>query len=194
MSYLPDPFVSHWRFPFKKLPSSGRSWTPGSGGDYGRWFGAKRGSDRNHAGCDLLMPFGDAVYAIADGTVISYGQFTGPPLDKIYAVTYSLVVDHDTYIVRYGEIGEGLKWKKGAKVKAGEKIATVGRVSMDVSKQPMLHFEMFWGDAGGDLTNKTNKGDTAHYWYVPKRSYQRRADLIAPCPYLLQMADQSGLK
>jgi murein DD-endopeptidase MepM/ murein hydrolase activator NlpD len=190
MSYVLDPFIEHWRFPFKKLPASGRSWTPGSGA---RWFGASRGSDRSHAGCDILKPFGEPVLAIADGTVVSYGQFTGPPLDNTYAVTFSLVIDHDTYIVRYGEIADGVKWKKGDKVKAGEQIASVGRVSKDVKKTPMLHFEIFWGDGAGPLSDKKNVGASANYSYVPKRNYQRRHDLLDPTNFLLQMADQSGL-
>jgi hypothetical protein len=62
-----------------------------------------------------------------------------------------------------------------------------------VGEHQMLHFEMYYGTAEGNLSNKKNRGESANYLYVPKRNYQRRSDLLDPEPYLDRMADRSGL-
>lgn len=145
-------------FPFAFVPP--QSWT-----EPPRSFGARRdGGARKHAGCDLYAPVGTPVFAVADGTVQRFSEF--------YLGTYALVVDHGSFIVRYGEImkdiAEGLA--VGSKVKKGQKIGFVGRLeSLGVS---MVHFEMYDGTGSGLLTDRS------------RLPFMRRADLIDPTSHL----------
>jgi murein DD-endopeptidase MepM/ murein hydrolase activator NlpD len=77
-------------FPLSFIPS--QSYKEGM-----RRFGARRdGGKRKHAGCDLYAPVGTPVRAVAKGIVIQFNYF--------YLGTYYLTIDHDDFIVRYGEI------------------------------------------------------------------------------------------
>lgn len=184
MPTTPDPFEGDWTFPFAKLPSTGRSWNWS-----GLRLGAKRKGGRAHAGCDILKPVGTPVLAIGDGTVKKYYQFTGEPVSDVGLVTYAVEVEHEGYVVRYGEIAKGsLTVSPGKTILKGQKLAEVGKVGSD----PMLHFEMYFGTRIGNLSDKSNGADGV-YDMVPKRNYKRRADLLDPGPYLDRMADRSGL-
>lgn len=144
-------------FPLHKIPSA--SWKEG-----GRQFGSNRANGRKHAGCDLLVPVGTPVRAVVSGIIVAHQPF--------YDQTWYLVVDHDTFTVRYGEIQKLLPagLKVGRTVSAGQIIAHVGLlVSL---RKSMLHFEMYAGTKTGPLTVKKNK------------PYQRRADLVDPTSYL----------
>jgi murein DD-endopeptidase MepM/ murein hydrolase activator NlpD len=144
-------------FPLHKLPAA--SWKDG-----GRQFGSGRSNGRKHAGCDLLAPVGTPVRAVAPGIVVAHQPF--------YDETWYLVVDHDTFTVRYGEIKKQLPpgVRVGQPVMTGQIIAQVGLlVSL---RKSMLHFEMYAGTKTGRLTVRENK------------PYQRRADLIDPTPFL----------
>lgn len=129
-----------------------------------RSFGAPRdGGRRKHAGCDLYAPVGTPIFAVADGTVTQFREF--------YLGTFALVVDHGDLIVRYGEVQKGLAKgvKVGGKVKKGQRIASVGKLTgLDIS---MIHFEMFTGKGRGELTQ-------------PRGKFRRRSDLMNPTEQL----------
>jgi murein DD-endopeptidase MepM/ murein hydrolase activator NlpD len=185
MSTTPNPFEGDWTFPFATLPSTGRSWNWS-----GRRLGAKRKNGRRHAGCDIFKPERTDVLAIGPGTVVSrVYQFTGQPVSDTGLVTFAIEIEHEGFIVRYGEIGHGTATvRKGDTVVGGQVIAKVGKVGSN----PMLHFELYFGTRVGDLTDRSNRADGV-YDFVPKRNYQRRQDLLDPGPYLDRMADRSGL-
>ena len=128
----------------------------------GREFGAARSYGRKHAANDLLMARGQPVFAVTDGEILDYYFF--------YEGTYAIVVDHGSYVVRYGEVGSmSSNLKKGSKVKAGQQIGTVGQLYSGAS---MLHFEKYSGKYTGNLTVRKNK------------PYQRRWDLLRPTEFL----------
>jgi len=132
-----------------------------------RSFGARRDNGtRKHAGCDLYAPVDTPILAVADGLILSAGLF--------YNGTWSVVVDHDDFVVRYGEVQASLPAgvAPGQRVTRGQIIAKVGRMQHIVHS--MLHFEMFSGDVDGNLTDRSRK------------PYMRRSDLLDPTPYLDQ--------
>jgi murein DD-endopeptidase MepM/ murein hydrolase activator NlpD len=135
----------------------------------GRAFGSERsGGRRLHAACDLIAPKGTPIRAIEDGVVIE-----GPK--PFYSGTYSLVVRHQSGVVRYGEIDSSVpdEVRPGAAVKAGQVIAKVGQLE---SGSSMLHFELYAGTMTGPLTVRANPG------------YQRRKDLLDPTDLLDRLA------
>ena len=136
----------------------------------GRYFGAPRttstGGHRSHAGCDLIVPKGTPIVAVADGEVIRNPYY-------FYSGTYALEVRHTGgFVVRYGEISTAAQGvSAGGSVTRGQVIAFVGKLE---SGSSMLHFEMYAGTASGALTVRGNP------------PYQRRSDLLDPTPYLDQ--------
>jgi len=130
-----------------------------------RHFGAPRdGGRRKHAGCDLYAPVGTPVFAVADGTVLQFGLF--------YLGTYALVVDHDDFVVRYGEIQKGIAedLPTGARVVQGQRIGRVGKLTgLAIS---MVHFEMYAGTGNGPLTDRN------------RPPFMRRSDLMDPASHL----------
>ncbi|MCY4444520.1 MAG: M23 family metallopeptidase [Proteobacteria bacterium] len=129
----------------------------------GREFGASRDWGRRfHAGVDLVQHAGQAVYAITDGKIVDFHYF--------YDGTYAVVVDHEDYVIRYGEIShmhESLRI--GQKVKAGQKIAFIGYLHR--SGSAMLHLEKYSGKLSGPLTQ----------YYTP---FLRRKDLVNPTQFI----------
>lgn len=158
---------SKFYFPLDRIPS--RSWKTGMGS-----FGSRRGGgSRAHAACDLYAPSGTIIYAIADGTVIE------EPYD-FYAGTFALEIDHGTFIARYGEIQQSTFVRKGARVRAGQRIARVGHLIGISVPEDMLHLELY---------NKTASGALTRYGVESKKTargvpYMRRKDLIDPTPKL----------
>src|SRR5215204_388974 len=102
------------RFPLSFVPNE--TWRNGK-----RSYGASRGK-RLHAGCDLYAPIGTPVHAVADDTVKEFGLF--------YLGTYALVVDHGSFVVRYGGIRDDIAKNLGvgAKVKEGQMIGRVSKL------------------------------------------------------------------
>jgi murein DD-endopeptidase MepM/ murein hydrolase activator NlpD len=149
-------------FPLPFIPK--QSWKDGD-----REFGSERDAGRRlHAGCDLYAPVGTPIYSVADGKIIEFGDF--------YRGTRCIVIDHDDFIVRYGEIQDLLPQgiKVGSLVKANTEIGKVACLKgVDIS---MLHFEMYKGFSSGPLTNKRNP------------PYQRRPDLMDPTGFLERCA------
>ncbi|MEZ5428512.1 MAG: M23 family metallopeptidase [Pyrinomonadaceae bacterium] len=153
-------------FPLTKIPKWG--YHKGSGK---RWFGATRDGGRTHAACDLIASPGKPVLAVDTGTYLYRESF--------YLGTDALVVQHNGFLVRYGEVSKDKKvkgLKRGDTVHPGQVIGYVGGLKM-------LHFEMYKGTEIGPLTQRKNKT----FYNVPGANYQRRADLMDPTPYLNQL-------
>lgn len=108
-------------------------WTPGGGCS----FGGPRDGGRKHAGCDVINDIGVPLYAMADGEVVlvmsGFCQGTSAVFVKF---------PKQNVIINYGEVDPPtIKVKAGDKVKQGQQIAQVGRLSNKGSH--MLHFEMY---------------------------------------------------
>ena len=129
----------------------------------GRQFGASRNNGRSHAGIDLLVPNGTAIYAMQDCTIkeINTGFYDG---------TNAIIVKNadDTWYL-YGECQQCVT--AGTTVTQGTAIGTVKQHSGG----SMLHFEAYNGDYDSHVLS--NNGD---YMYVESKTYKRRADLVDP--------------
>jgi murein DD-endopeptidase MepM/ murein hydrolase activator NlpD len=131
----------------------------------GRAFGAHRTPTRKHAGCDLIVPKGTPIFAMADGVVAEWDR------NKVfYRGTYAIAVQHLGYVARYCEIMDVVPGiGRGTIVKAGQPIAFVGKMFRD----SMLHLEIYGGPYGkGRLSVPENK------------PFNRREDLQNPTPLL----------
>ncbi len=162
---VPDPGTPGGRqffFPLAHVPDV--NWT-----DSPRSFGANRSNNRAHAACDLYAPLGTTIYAITDGTVIR-----GPY--SFYAQTFAIEVDHGDFIARYGEVQETAFVREGDHVKAGQRIAKVGRLVGISVPSPMLHLELYDKSAHGKLTVGVHDSARA----ASGRPFLRRRDIINP--------------
>src|SRR5271154_7502445 len=132
-------------FPLAFMPAN--SWRPGS--EHNTHFGAPRGNGLPpHGACDLFAPAHTPIYAVEDGYIIRgpYEFMESQDRDQAGNITcrkmvYAIDVKHDDFIVRYGEVEQGLPKGLAAEssVSKGQMIAYVA----DQCDQPMLHFEMF---------------------------------------------------
>ena len=155
--------VSQWLFPFPTVPAE--SWE-----ERLRAFASPRaGGARLHAGCDLYFPKGTPIHAIADG-VVTRGPY------PFYCETFALEIDHGTFVARYGEIQSKTEVIAGARVKAGQKIASVGHLVGIQVPSDMLHFELYDKSLSGPLTVASDSGSAMKNG-VP---FMRRKDLIDP--------------
>jgi hypothetical protein len=130
-------------------------------------------------------------------------KFTGSKSGQ--RITDAIWVDHGTFVIRYGETEPGSavdykgkripKWRLGtrdspiAEVRKGQMLGRVG----DVGNDRMLHFEIFYGDATGSLSDSDN---TTYPYLDPKYAplkFKRRWDLLDPTEFLDLMATNSGL-
>ncbi|WP_020673853.1 peptidoglycan DD-metalloendopeptidase family protein [Amycolatopsis nigrescens] len=102
-------------------------------GEFTSGFGARWGT--NHYGIDIAAPQGTPIRAVADATVIEAGPATG------FGLWMRLRHDDGTVTV-YGHM-HTITRPEGARVSAGEQIATVGQRGQ--STGPHLHFEV-WPD------------------------------------------------
>jgi murein DD-endopeptidase MepM/ murein hydrolase activator NlpD len=94
--------------------------------------------------------------------VIDYYEF--------YCGTYAIVVDHGSFIVRYGEVAS---MARGVAIKSRvEKGQVIGKMGVLCGGSAMLHFEKYKGTLKGNLTVREN---------LP---FQRRADLEDPTSFL----------
>ncbi len=143
-------------FPLGRVPPA--SWTTG-----GRYFGAPRRNGRLHAGCDLLGPTGDPIYAISEGTLVRGPyQFTNPKMGL--PVTDAVEIRHGDLLIRYGEIQPG-SYVGGRNVTGGQRIASIGALRM-------LHLEIY--TRGNDTSGLSSSAN----------AYRRRSDVTNPDPYL----------
>lgn len=69
----------------------------GSGPNSGRCIGYRRSSGaRHHSGIDIYCKYKDVIVACEDGTIVNFYYF--------YNGTYSLIVDHGSFVIHYGEV------------------------------------------------------------------------------------------
>ena len=96
---------------------------------------------RVHLGIDVLAPEGEPVCAVADGTVAQIWEDV--------RMGQCIAIQHagdavSVYKNVSAELPEGII--EGAKVKAGQQIATVGATAMvEIADEPHLHFEVSVG-------------------------------------------------
>jgi murein DD-endopeptidase MepM/ murein hydrolase activator NlpD len=147
--------ADNFRFPIKYIPESRYT-------DEGRGFGAKRSNGRLHAANDLLGKGGNEILAVGDGVIKDYYEF--------YCGSFAIVVDHGSFLVRYGEVSMMAKdLKVGGHVKKGQ---VIGKMGVLCGLSSMLHFEKYKGTAKGELTDRNNP------------PFQRRSDLVNPTSFL----------
>jgi len=88
---------------------------------------------RKHKGIDFAAPTGTAVYATADGQVISRAE-------RFDGYGKMVVIDHGFgYVTRYAHL-QDFKVRVGQNIKRGEQIGYVG--STGLSTAPHLHYEI----------------------------------------------------
>lgn len=112
-----------------------------------------------HNGIDLYCEPFEAVYAVEDGTVADYRQWTGEGAGSPWwNPTWAILVEGKTSVIAYGEIVVALNLKVGDKVKRGDYIGNVLTVLKKDKGRPMtmLHLQMYKHGkfcAGGWNTN-----------------------------------------
>ena len=89
--------------------------------------------ETEHNGLDLIAPQGDAVLAVADGTVTDVIS-SRKGLGNVVEITHA-----GGYVTRYAHLAD-IKVSRGQKVQRGRRIASVG-ISGN-SFAPHLHFEL----------------------------------------------------
>ena len=174
-----DPFSAHWTFPFEKLPSTGRTW--------------------RHGGCILRR--GAAKGGAPTPAATSSGG-RGPPSWRsrtarhprrapVYRrrqgkLRHRRAVGRARHLrraLRRDQAGhalgkDGKKLTNGSQVFQGDPIAVVGLVGTP----QMLHFEVYWNDVDGELSNPWNRGSKAKYRFVKARDYDAaRTCSTRPC-------------
>ncbi|MFS8100736.1 M23 family metallopeptidase [Lentzea alba] len=108
-------------------------------GSFTSGFGARWGT--SHNGVDIANAIGTPIVSVMDGTVIEAGPASGFGL-------WVRVQHEDGTITVYGHMNT-IDVPNGAKVKAGQQIATIGNRGQ--STGPHLHFEVWVG--GGQKIN-----------------------------------------
>lgn len=93
---------------------------------------------RVHQGMDLRAKVGDLVKSAAEGTVTDIYKDT--MLGNV------IVISHGSVEIRYCGLGDTALVKKGASVKAGQEIGSVGTVPLELAEEPHLHLEVRRGD------------------------------------------------
>lgn len=158
-------------FPLKKETDAPYS---GSGAGMRAFGGRRDGGRRSHAACDLYSNLGSEIRAVTDGKVLRGPYF-------YYLGTYALEVKHTGgFVAVYGEImGKSAAGvRPGKAIGKGQTVGYMGRVKTKSLMSPMLHFELYAGTMKGPIRSNGNR-------------FQRRADLINPTQYLLQMEERS---
>ncbi|MDR3391950.1 MAG: LysM peptidoglycan-binding domain-containing protein [Sulfuriferula sp.] len=134
-----------------------------------RRFGSSRShGTRKHAGVDLYAVKGTPVRAMADGVVLIVHDF--------YCQTAQIVVNHGTFIARYGEVDPrkaNIFVKEGQQIKRGDPLGKVGHLVGIKVPSDMLHLEMYATTENPAKTSLTQK---------TLAPYQRRGDVFDPAP------------
>jgi murein DD-endopeptidase MepM/ murein hydrolase activator NlpD len=123
-----------------------------------------------HEGVDLYAEEGDEVVAIEEGKVIKIIAFTGAIANTPWwNDTYSIFVEHDGYIINYGELIPSEHLKEGDLVKAGEIIGHIRTVLLKDKGRPMamLHIEMYEPQADKPVTEWTLNKKKPEYLLDP---------------------------
>jgi murein DD-endopeptidase MepM/ murein hydrolase activator NlpD len=131
----------------------------------GKYFGAPRKPDRDHAGCDLISTDGSPVYAIDDGIVFEITRNFYKLKDTHRPYIGAIAILHRTgFVARYCEVPTAsITVRKGATVTAGQMIGKVGKLN----EQAMLHFELYSGLSDAPMSTRAGR-------------FQRRWDIIDP--------------
>ena len=118
------------------FPLTMKSWTndwtaPGNPEEGVGSFGSAR-PGRLHAACDLHVPAGTEVRAVANGSVFDIASgFPGN--------SKAIQVNHDGFVVLYGEVVPDSEVERGSSVTQGQTIATVA----NQGRESQLHFELY---------------------------------------------------
>lgn len=111
-------------------------------------FGYER-ANHIHEGVDLYCPEGTPVAAVEDGVVVAVIPFTGlsaEPPSPWWHDTQAVLVEGESGVVVYGEVGVGTGIREGVRVAAGETIGHVRQVLVKPKSPPrpmsMLHLEL----------------------------------------------------
>ena len=118
-----------------------------------------------HEGVDLYCADGTPVMAVEDGVIVAVIAFTGPsaePPSPWWHDTQAILVEGESGVVVYGEVGVGTGIREGVRVGAGEVIGHVRQVLVKPKTPPrpmsMLHLELHekgtrdayeWTEEGG---------------------------------------------
>jgi len=138
-------------------------------GDPSRSFLANRDNGtRHHVAVDLWGNAGDHVIAVEDGEIVHFYPF--------YNGVYALIVQcNSNLVINYGEVDSSsltnLNLQKGARVKAGQPIAIIGKSNSGTS---MCHFETY---VSGTVSNQR--------WLVGSPPPHA---LLNPTAYLVELA------
>lgn len=99
-----------------------------------------------HEGVDLYANDGDPVFSIEDGVVIDIRPFTGTIAESPWwNDTYCVLVEHNGYVINYGEIIPSRNLSEGSVLKGGDIIGNIRTVLLQDKGRPMsmLHLEMY---------------------------------------------------
>lgn len=156
---------------FKTMPE-GATGIP-HGDDHPGAFGYRR-AHHTHEGVDLYAPEGTYVAAVEGGVVVAVLDFTGPsatPPSPWWRDTQAILIEGDTGVIVYGEVGVGTGIREGTRVSAGEIIGHVRQVLTRDKGRPMsmLHLELH------------RHGTRDAFEWVDERP----ETLLDPTPYLL---------
>jgi murein DD-endopeptidase MepM/ murein hydrolase activator NlpD len=153
---------------------------------YARCHG--QGKKRFHCGIDLLAKAGEPIRACDAGTILRFKSFyaskntSGP---KTFD-TYALFVEHDGYIINYGEVDKtslkDFNLKVGDQVEPGQ---TIARVGWQPGAQ-MLHFELYTTGLKATWTSNYTPGN--QQWLQTDASPP--SCLLNPITYLLVLANR----
>jgi hypothetical protein len=101
------------------------------------WFGAPRdGGVRRHEGVDIFAPRGTAVYTVADGVVKTAGW---KPVGGNVVWVESADGRYEYYYAHLNRI----QVRKGQRVRAGDRLGTVGNTGNARAASPHLHFAIY---------------------------------------------------
>ena len=106
------------------------------------------GAEEFFAGLDLAAPSGTAVVAPAAGTVVFAGRVAPSMRSNLSRFGNLVVLAHGAAgATLFGHLGK-VEVRRGQRVRAGERLGTVGATGWAMS--PVLHYE-FWRNRGGGL-------------------------------------------
>jgi murein DD-endopeptidase MepM/ murein hydrolase activator NlpD len=101
------------------------------------WFGAPRdGGARSHEGVDIMAPRGTSIYAVVDGRVAS-ATWTPVGGNVVW-----LESTDGVYSYYYAHL-DRVQVRRGQRVRAGDRLGTVGNTGNARAASPHLHFAIY---------------------------------------------------
>lgn len=180
------------RFPLAVKPENDKgniwgtayNWAAPKGSNPATFAASRGGGSRLHAARDLYTEPYKKIYAITKGKVLSISYF--------YMQTWEVTVLHERingekFIVRYAELdSKSITVEKGQQLRKNQLIGTTGKLLYE-DNSPfivyngiivfMLHFELFTGAEGSDVTQKPLTDSF-------NNPFKRRSDLKDPIDLL----------